>query len=354
MAIVVGGQPTERNDMERFDHRMRFPFAATPIGWYVMARSSELPPGAVLPLRYFGRDLVLFRTESGEAKLLDAFCPHLGAHLGHGGTVCGESIRCPFHGWCFDGNGQCSEIPNASRRRPTLTIPSWPLCERNGLIFVYHHPAGAEPSWDVPVVPEFESDAWTPVDLRRWTIRTHVHEMCENAFDMTHFHQLHGLLNLPEPEYSFDGPRFQLHMRTVMDTPLGHVDGALDIRSFGFGFGMGRFSGLIDTLLVTAVTPIDDERVDARFLFTVKKLPDEGATRMVGTGFVDELSRQVEQDIRVWEHKRYLERPVYGEQDGPIAAFRRWARQFYVEEAPAATVEERHLVRRLRAHGLNR
>ena len=63
-------------------------------------------------LHYFGRELVLFRTESGEAHAVDAYCAHLGAHLAVGGKVEGEGIRCPFHGWCYDGaSGQCTDIP---------------------------------------------------------------------------------------------------------------------------------------------------------------------------------------------------------------------------------------------------
>jgi len=314
----------------------RFPFPANPTGWFTVALSSDLPPGAVVPAHYFGKELVLFRAASGEARALDAFCPHLGAHLGHGGAVDGESIRCPFHGWCFDGHGACTEVPLSRRRRPSPSIPSWPVCERNGLVMVHYHPAGAPPEWEVPALEEHGSDAWTPYDQRRWTIRTNVQEMVENAFDVAHFSFLHGLHEVPEPEMSFDGPHFRLHSRTLMDTPFGPIDGTLDIHSLGFGFGVVRFSGLIDTLLITAITPVDEDHVDARFLFRVKKLPDDGATALVGRGFVDELSRQVEQDIRIWEHKAYLERPVYGELDGPIAAFRRWARQFYPEVAPVA------------------
>jgi 3-ketosteroid 9alpha-monooxygenase subunit A len=343
-------EPTRHEGtMERTDHHKRFPFAATPIGWYAVARSSELPPRAVLPLRYFGRDLVLFRAESGDAKLLDAFCPHLGAHLGHGGTVRGESIRCPFHGWCFDGGGVCTEVPNATRRRPSPAIPSWPICERNGLILAHYHPAGCAPTWEIPSLEESESAEWTPFDLRRWKIRTHIHEMAENGFDMSHFHHLHGLHNLPEPAYTFEGPHFRLRAKTVMDTPVGLFDGEIRMHSLGLGIGVVRFAGLIDTLLITAITPIDDEHVDARFLYKVKKLPDEAATRFVGGGYVEELCRQVDADIPIWENKRYLERPTYGEQDGPIAAFRRWARQFYLEEPTAPTIDAEHLLRR-RAH----
>ena len=66
-----------------------FPFPL-PNGWFQVAYSDELAPGQVEPLRYFAQDLVLYRTEGGRAQLADAFCPHLGAHIGYGGRVSGE------------------------------------------------------------------------------------------------------------------------------------------------------------------------------------------------------------------------------------------------------------------------
>jgi len=98
-------------------------------GWFVVAFSQELAPKDVKPLRYFGKDLVLFRTESGEPKVLDAHCSHLRAHLGHGGVVIGEAVRCPFHFWKFKGDGECSEVPYAKKIPPKSTMPCWPVCE---------------------------------------------------------------------------------------------------------------------------------------------------------------------------------------------------------------------------------
>ena len=94
----------------------RFPMSI-PFGWYGVSYSSELEIGDVRDLHYFGRDLVLFRNEEGEAGLLDAYCPHLGAHLGKGGKVEGDSIRCPFHAWQFRPDGYCSKIPYAKAYR---------------------------------------------------------------------------------------------------------------------------------------------------------------------------------------------------------------------------------------------
>ena len=81
------------------------------IGWFSVARSNELKVGSVMRVVAFERELALYRTRSGVAVVQDAFCPHLGAHLGVEGRVIGESIRCPFHGWRFDTSGDCVEIP---------------------------------------------------------------------------------------------------------------------------------------------------------------------------------------------------------------------------------------------------
>lgn len=82
-------------------------FPAIPNGWFAVAFSDEVKAGGVRPLRYLGRELVLFRSSTGVASVLDAHCPHLGAHLGIGGGVVGETLACPFHGWRFDAQGQC-------------------------------------------------------------------------------------------------------------------------------------------------------------------------------------------------------------------------------------------------------
>jgi nitrite reductase/ring-hydroxylating ferredoxin subunit len=313
-----------------------------PVGWFVVALSSELSSRGVLPLRYFGRDLVLFRAESGEPCVLDAFCPHLGAHLGYGGVVCGESLQCPFHGRCFDGGGACTHIPLATRRRPARRIPSLPVREKKGMILVYFHPSARDPAWEVPELPEYTSTEWTPIAERRWKIRTHVQEIAESRFDMTHIHCMHRNDELPQPELTFEGPHCHLRARTALDTSLGILDGELHFQSFGLGFGLVRFGGSIDTLLIAAVTPVDDEHVDARFLFRIKKLSDEDAIRVVTLAFVDNLARQVEKYIPIWENKVYLDHPEYGEHDGAIAAFRSWARQFYPPPSSPPSGRDRH------------
>jgi 3-ketosteroid 9alpha-monooxygenase subunit A len=308
----------------------RFPMQRYPTGWFQVAYSHELEPKGVKPLTYFGRDLVLFRTETGAAQLLDAHCPHLGAHLGHGGKVAGDCIECPFHAWKFDGTGACRDIPYAKKIPPKARLAPWPLCERNGMIMAWYHPAGEPPQWEVPRVPEYGADDWTEYQCAEWTIRTHNQEMAENSCDSAHFFYLHGTAEMPTSHAEVDRHILRTRSTTAMKTPQGRVNGIVEAILYGFGFTTTRFTGLVETLLVSSATTVDDDYVHLRFSFTVKKQVNEGVTSTVGAAFQREIRRQLEQDIPIWENKLYVDPPLLVDGDGPIGVFRKWAKQFYI------------------------
>jgi 3-ketosteroid 9alpha-monooxygenase subunit A len=310
----------------------RFPFPRYPNGWFQVAYSDELEKGAVLPLKYFGRDLVLFRTDDGAANLLDAHCPHLGAHLGYGGKVDGNCIRCPFHAWEFDGHGQCQKIPYSQKAPPARAkIRPWHVREVNGLIMAWQHLQGEAPAWDLAPIPEYGNAEWTPYEKRRWKIRTHSQEMAENAVDSAHFHYVHGTVEQPTSKASIEGHILRVVSDTKMRTPMGKVTGQVESISHGFGYALTRFTGIVETLLVACITPIDDEDVDVRFSFAVKKGVTGEVTSTVGAAFMREIERQLGQDIPIWENKVYVSPPLVVDGDGPIGIFRRWVKQFYSE-----------------------
>ena len=96
----------------------RFPFGFAN-SWYMMLYSDELARGEVRPLHYLGRELVAFRGEDGAAHVFDAYCPHLGAHLGRGGKVIGDELQCPFHAWQLQRRGQVrARARTRTRSRP--------------------------------------------------------------------------------------------------------------------------------------------------------------------------------------------------------------------------------------------
>jgi len=306
----------------------RFPFPI-PVSWYHVVDAGELAPGTVRSVHWFGRDLVVWRGEDGVACTQDAFCPHLGAHLGVGGRVEGTTLRCPFHGWRFDGDGACVEVPYSDRLNRKANLRSYATLERNGLVFAWYHPFGAPPAWEVPVVPEYGDPAWTPYVSTSYTIATIPQEMAENTVDPAHFRFVHGTEHVATvEEYRTDGPTALMRSKQGYVTPRGSVEGRIDVESFGPGFTLTWFGGILDALLVGTTTPIDDETTVVRFNFTVR----EPAGRLADA-FIAEIDRQVRQDIPIWEAKRYLASPALADTDGPIMRFRAWYRQFYAELA---------------------
>jgi 3-ketosteroid 9alpha-monooxygenase subunit A len=326
--------PSHRSD--------RFPFDPFPRSWYLVAWSDELAPGAVLPLAYFGRELVLFRTAEAKGRpvVLDAYCPHLGAHLGHGGVVCGETLQCPFHGWRFDAAGQCVLVPHASRIPPLAETRAWPVHETSGMILVYYDPEGAAPGWAVPEIPEMGGtrpgdrpvEGWLPVERRRWRVRTHVKDTNENNCDRAHLLFMHGL-EAVDSSAETDG--HVMRVRHAFKAEMSRIgmpgtvfDGVVEGTHTGLGVLQQRIRSLVEGLLVSTQTPIDGESVDLRFAFTVKTAPSEDIAKVAMTAMWGDLVRDVEDDIRIWERKAYLSRPVLSEADGPIGLYRKWSRQF--------------------------
>ncbi|ARW18193.1 aromatic ring-hydroxylating dioxygenase subunit alpha [Komagataeibacter europaeus] len=94
---------------------------------------------AIRPVRLLGQDFVLFRDESGKLGFLDRDCPHRNADLAFGRLEDG-GLRCPFHGWLFDTDGNCLQTPaepRGSRLCKHIHQKSYPVVERSGIIFVY-------------------------------------------------------------------------------------------------------------------------------------------------------------------------------------------------------------------------
>ncbi|GAB5451576.1 MAG: Rieske 2Fe-2S domain-containing protein [Halioglobus sp.] len=313
-----------------------------PFGWFALEYSDQLAPGALKTLRYFGRELVLFRTESGEARALDAYCPHLGAHLGHGGTVLGEHVACPFHGWQFDGDGVCREVPYATNMPPKVqqgpAMHSYPVLERNQMIWAWYHPDAAPPTFDVDEVPEFSSQEFTPADTYDWEINTIVQECGENGADVAHFMFVHNAQEMPLGEVSMDGIRRLTRIKNKVprlkeDGSFSEEEGDwefihVDSTNIGPGQTVQRISRAFEVIMLGTVTPIDDQRTHLRFAFTMPRAQTD-MNRFLAEATRDNVVGGVEQDIPIWNNKRYVENPILCDGDGPIAKYRKWFSQFY-------------------------
>ena len=293
----------------------RYPFPL-PNGWFVVAEASDLGPGDVRAVHAFDRDLVLYRGEDGTPHVMDAHCPHLGAHLAVGGRVEEGCLRCPFHGWKFDGEtGQCVDIPygDVARIPPKARARSYPTLERNHMVWAWYHATGGEPFYEVPEVPEFHDPDWSPIIVRTFEIRVSAQDMAENNVDFSHFRFVHGSDGIPEDEFITEG--------TYKKTIGG--GGTFVREGFGLGLGVLRVQGYVTFL--SSTTPLDTGNVLVRWIFTSPRSLGEGASEQAAESFCAGVS----QDIPIWENKVYRDPPIITKTEKLILEHRRWCQQFY-------------------------
>lgn len=133
-----------------------------PNSWYEVMRSEDLPIGGVKAISMLEKHFVVFRNEKGKVCIMNAYCPHLGANLGVGGIVKGDCIKCPFHGWQFDGEtGQCVNIPYTDKVPAFAKTKVWHSIERNGIICVWFDAEGREPPYLPEDLPQIVTKKWT-------------------------------------------------------------------------------------------------------------------------------------------------------------------------------------------------
>ncbi|HEY4224099.1 MAG TPA: Rieske 2Fe-2S domain-containing protein, partial [Myxococcota bacterium] len=301
----------------------RFPMPH-PNGWYCVALSDDVPAQGVHKITALGRELVAWRGSDGVAHVADAYCPHLGAHLGVGGVVVDNTLQCPFHGWRFGGDGACVDAPYA-KNTPKCSLGTWSVAEGCGGIFVWYHAFGEAPDDEIPVLPEWGSSSWTKPRRRSWSVRSHAQEMAENAVDSAHFLYVHGTLGVPTIALDKDSERVFHVVNTARTRRFGRTfNTTIDIRIHGPGVSVIRFKEIAEVLLVAFTTPIDDERVTQRFAFIAKKDGNPLLRAIVSSVFIKEVARQFEQDTPIWENKKHLVKPILCDGDGPIWTFRKW------------------------------
>ena len=305
-----------------------------PNGWYAVDFARDLHPGDVKSIHYFGQDLVLFRGRSGAAHVLDAYCPHVGAHLGEGGRVMGDTVRCPFHGWQFDGaTGNCAKIPYCERIPPKARVRAWEVVERNGFIFVWHHAEGKPPEWDVPYAPEFDDPDW--VEPRSFAIEVpiHVQDMHENNMDPVHFEYVHRMTETPpsEVEYGEGGRYTKVHHTSMQETVMGSFEMTLLRESWNIGLSSVRLIGIPNAglMMFTSTTPIDSNNTVSRWLLTAT----ENLVDVAGEEFMSNITKGVFDDMQIWKNKVHRKEPVFCEADKELSEYRKWVKQFYSHPA---------------------
>jgi len=161
--------------------------------WYPICQSEHVKDRPV-GLQRLGQDVVLWRDSRGRIHAHDDRCLHRGAKLSLG-KVTNDTLRCAYHGWCYDGAGQCVSIPTSktaeSKLAPRLCLTTFKIQERAGLVWVYFpdDPTTAAPPLVIP--EELEKTDWSGfICESTWTANWIL--IVENLADPMHGPFLHG------------------------------------------------------------------------------------------------------------------------------------------------------------------
>jgi phenylpropionate dioxygenase-like ring-hydroxylating dioxygenase large terminal subunit len=231
-------------------------------------------------------------------------------------------------------------MPGIARKKPILK--ALPVIEKYGAIWAWYHPEGVDPMWEIPVVPEMEDpDAHVEVKYHYWDIGTCIQEMGENSVDTPHLKFLHGAPIIPSVEAKAEG---HIWHYDIMD---GYIVG----ESHGPGIPINRHNkDGVSMLMFATPTPTDLEMSRVRMMFTWKKYP-EGSKEAeiahhlykhsIGEAEGEDSAGFESVDLIVWDNKKYRPKPLLCDGDGPILAWRKYFRQFYVgldENDPAVAM----------------
>ncbi|MGW2486359.1 aromatic ring-hydroxylating oxygenase subunit alpha [Streptomyces sp. NPDC001606] len=311
-----------------------------PSGWFSLALSREVPAGAVVKRRFMGRDVVLYRTRAGVLRVVDAHCPHLGAHLGVGGAVEGEHLVCPFHHFAFDVEGSCVKVPGGTP--PRMTLGQYTVRERGKVVYVWHGHDAAPPAWEPS---EIFDDRFTPVASWSTLLASHPQEVMESFVDYEHQGVVHNVSLQEAAPPVEEGPLLRISFRADIALSVGlatiKVEQGLALSGLGLASGEVTLDqvGLRLGVLLTA-TPVGPWQTYLRVVIVTEDASHADSSRLwkaaslswstvAGQALVRTIAHQMRQDARIWNSKRYEPDPVLAPGESAIGHYRRWVRQFY-------------------------
>lgn len=191
--------------------------------WYVAAFSADVKPGKCLARVFLNEPVVLFRTESGTISALMDRCSHRAMPLSKG-HVDGDIIRCPYHGLEFGATGACSRIPGQDRIPPAANVRSYPVHERDALIWIWMgDPEKADPTKIISNSEHVDpSWSWRPYTMH---VKSNWQLLVDNILDLTHVAYIHAntIGGNPQTHFSadtsvqFDGEKVRL-LRKMPDS----------------------------------------------------------------------------------------------------------------------------------------
>lgn len=316
-------------------------------GWHCLGLARDFRDGQPHSIEAFGEKLVIWQDSHGKLNVLNAYCRHMGGDLSDG-TIKGDDVACPFHDWRWGGDGRCTTIPYARRVPLRARTQAWSTMERNGQLFIWNDPEGAEPEDYIPHIGGVGSDGWTDWIWNSITIDANCREIVDNVVDMAHFFYVHYAFPR-QFRNIFEGPVATQYMEStarqdMVESGVNYGDPNSRLQSEASYFGpsyminwlVSEAQGTtIETTLINCHYPVTPDKFVLQYGLIVKKpegMSDTDATAMAQQS-AESVREGFEQDVAIWRAKERINNPLLSEQDGPVYQLRRWYEQFYVNRA---------------------
>jgi phenylpropionate dioxygenase-like ring-hydroxylating dioxygenase large terminal subunit len=165
--------------------------------WYAVCESSALKRSP-LAITLFGKGLVLWRDESGQAQAFADHCPHRSAPLS-AGKVNGGCLVCPYHGWEFHADGSCAKIPSLSAHSEIPAVArakTFPVLEQQGYVWIW--PGSNDPQGQPFQFPHVDEPGWMTFRMST-KFESSVEACLENFLDCPHTATVHrGWFRTPD------------------------------------------------------------------------------------------------------------------------------------------------------------
>ena len=161
--------------------------------WYAAGLSGDFAPGKVHGRVIASKPMVLWRNQDDRISVFDDRCIHKRMPLSAGRIMDDGCLECVYHGLRYDADGICVAIPS----QPDGPIPArarlrpYPLCEQQGLVWVWPGDEGRIGNCRPPATPEIDDADWDTCPSDRLPVSANYRLLIENLLDITHFYPLH-------------------------------------------------------------------------------------------------------------------------------------------------------------------
>lgn len=182
--------------------------------WYPIVRSEDLSVDSPQKVKVLGVNLVTFRDENGDARVLSDTCVHRGGSLG-GAWSAGPNVPrivngcvvCPYHGWEFNGDGHCVNVPSIGygKKAPARAkVDAYPVQEKYGIVFAFLGDLPEDERPPLLEIEEYEQEGWRANSILVLDVNYYYERSIENALDPAHnefVHPTHGFTAMNRETY---------------------------------------------------------------------------------------------------------------------------------------------------------